>query len=871
MAEEEAAEVPSPLISGYESVDAFAQNAFTTIVSALKAGNGLPRNGDDFDYYSSFDGFRNFCHQNGERILRIIQQMIGNQTMTNALAKSSLSLEVEEKMEALIDANDSMLEKVGILLDEATGTKKQPALEIPAHAPAVAEVSIASWNKKDKNLSTPSSSFHMMYAKNTPRPQLKFAEKVDNSNIPFKPVIKYKPNALKPLETDVKSSYQSVQEFISQQRKEVETGIPAVSAPHPYQFEIESFEPEEWQLEVDESCQYLPLQLTPLTVITENEDLQNLSELLKKQKQFAVDLEHHSYRSFQGFTCLMQISTADHDYLIDTLELRSELHILNESFTDPKIVKVLHGASMDIEWLQRDFGLYIVNLFDTGEASRVLGLARNSLAYLLKYYCKVEADKKYQLADWRIRPLPDEMKLYAREDTHYLLYIYNKMKEELINLGNEQKNLLKSVFERSKAIALKKYNKPLFTSGSYLTLYYKKNRKQFNAKQIHAFKLLYAWRDSIAREEDESTGYVLPNHMLFQISEHLPRETSGILACCNPIPPLVMQNLPELHRLVMQARNYQGEPEVKQVKKVTETSKVPSEEVTFSSRVIDILESILHCPHDLTSTDHSTLQSIEPLQSTKPTLQMAEPRVPILGTGIAPGLEESSKLSSKADKVARINASLYNPFQMYLPTTTKSSATPGKPSQVDPSILNADKITIGDVSSPIRRVINSPYVWKMKQSPKPTVPPQQDAKKSEEILPKVTEKSAKPKKSQEREAVPLRAMKRKTSREDSHTSKETNPNKRTKKELADKIPDFSRVNQTQFQPYNYSENQHIRFDNYNVTPEDPLPLKKKGSRYHKRVIPTTNVRPQSGQKSMSFSQSERYRSTGSKGRQNWPK
>lgn len=58
---------------------------------------------------------------------------------------------------------------------------------------------------------------------------------------------------------------------------------------------------------------------------------------------------------------------------------------------------------MDIEWLQRDFGIYVVNLFDTGEASKLLGLARNSLAFLMKHYCNVESDKKYQLADWRIR------------------------------------------------------------------------------------------------------------------------------------------------------------------------------------------------------------------------------------------------------------------------------------------------------------------------------------------------------------------------------------------------------------------------------------------------------------------------------------
>ena len=36
----------------------------------------------------------------------------------------------------------------------------------------------------------------------------------------------------------------------------------------------------------------------------------------------------------------MQISTRNHDYLIDTLELRHELHILSDSFTNPNILKV---------------------------------------------------------------------------------------------------------------------------------------------------------------------------------------------------------------------------------------------------------------------------------------------------------------------------------------------------------------------------------------------------------------------------------------------------------------------------------------------------------------------------------------------------
>jgi len=58
---------------------------------------------------------------------------------------------------------------------------------------------------------------------------------------------------------------------------------------------------------------------------------------------------------------------------------------------------------MDIIWLQRDLNLYVVGLFDTYNASRSLGLAGHSLAFLLKKYVDFDTDKQYQLADWRLR------------------------------------------------------------------------------------------------------------------------------------------------------------------------------------------------------------------------------------------------------------------------------------------------------------------------------------------------------------------------------------------------------------------------------------------------------------------------------------
>jgi len=67
------------------------------------------------------------------------------------------------------------------------------------------------------------------------------------------------------------------------------------------------------------------------------------------------------------------------------------------------IVQVFHGADHDVLWLQRDFGIYVVGMFDTHQASRTLGFARHRLQDLLRHYCSVETDKQFQLEDWRIR------------------------------------------------------------------------------------------------------------------------------------------------------------------------------------------------------------------------------------------------------------------------------------------------------------------------------------------------------------------------------------------------------------------------------------------------------------------------------------
>jgi exosome complex exonuclease RRP6 len=86
------------------------------------------------------------------------------------------------------------------------------------------------------------------------------------------------------------------------------------------------------------------LEDTPLVEINTSRDIEQLLRDLYPVTELAIDLEHHAYRSFLGFTCLIQISTRDKDYIIDALALREHLHHLNEIFTNPKIVKVSYNS-----------------------------------------------------------------------------------------------------------------------------------------------------------------------------------------------------------------------------------------------------------------------------------------------------------------------------------------------------------------------------------------------------------------------------------------------------------------------------------------------------------------------------------------------
>ncbi|VUZ47034.1 unnamed protein product [Hymenolepis diminuta] len=531
-----------------------------------------------FAYYHGDARYNAVMSANSNKIESMIQNgfdIIDGSVNIMDLHKSK---SLEEKFTSVVSANDRIIDRLNAAMDE----EESKNLKKEGISPDKERITHSFGELDSSRQSSPLASGRR--SSNLPnyviRPQTLFTVKPDNSPTMFLPILKSKPNAIAPLEDS---------QFVADPL----TG----DYDHPYFVELSEFENslEDYEYtSVEFNSKPPPLDVTPMVFVDTAESFGEMLNDLLTQSEIAVDLEHHSYRTYLGITCLIQISTRSKDYIVDALKLRDNLEYLNEVFTNPNIVKVLHGSDMDLMWLQRDFGVYMINLFDTGQASRVLHFARFSLSFLLEMFVGIVPDKSLQLADWRARPLSEKLIAYARSDTHYLLYVAEKLRAQLYENG-----LLMEVLKRSCRLCHRIYKKPRVNPLGYLEKSHGDFCKTLNKRQAYALKHLCLLRDSIGRTEDESNGFVLPNHMLHNIAERLPKEPNGLLACCNPIPIMVNKYLMDFHKVVMDAR------EGKHVEKEIDEDRVKFEAKIEEGAKFSSTTASRSAPHEIPIADKS--------------------------------------------------------------------------------------------------------------------------------------------------------------------------------------------------------------------------------------------------------------------------
>jgi exosome complex exonuclease RRP6 len=122
------------------------------------------------------------------------------------------------------------------------------------------------------------------------------------------------------------------------------------------------------------------------------------------------------------------------------------------------------------------------------------------------------------------------MLLYARSDTHFLLYIYDNLRNALLDRaqtspletslssttrGNPAHALVYDVLSRSEETALRVYEKEVYDPegggpGGWDNMAKKWNKGMLtagapNSLERDIYKQLHSWRAHVAREEDESS------------------------------------------------------------------------------------------------------------------------------------------------------------------------------------------------------------------------------------------------------------------------------------------------------------------------------------------------------------------------------
>ena len=173
------------------------------------------------------------------------------------------------------------------------------------------------------------------------KPQLDFLDPVNNSNDrpAFTPTLPVKHHAMVPLDFVPPNDYilpADPAEAKIRLRHELEWRR------HPYFYETRHLPYPTSMFTAGPVIKPAPIESTEPIWVDKPDQLAEMVEELKQAKEIGVDLEHHNTHSFHGFTCLMQISTRERDWLIDTLALRGALREdkLGGVMADPSIVKV---------------------------------------------------------------------------------------------------------------------------------------------------------------------------------------------------------------------------------------------------------------------------------------------------------------------------------------------------------------------------------------------------------------------------------------------------------------------------------------------------------------------------------------------------
>ena len=244
----------------------------------------------------------------------------------------------------------------------------------------------------------------------------------------------------------------------------------------------------------------------------------------------AADTEAASFHRYRDRIYLVQLSSRSETAVVDPLAVR-DLSGLGDLLGDRSVEIIFHDADYDLRILDRDYGFHGTNLFDTRIAAQLLNEPGIGLAALLEKYAGVKLDKRFQRADWSLRPLKPGMLEYAADDTRFLPALRDLMRERLEAAGRwtwavEEFEVLENV----------RWNPSGPPEEAYLRV---KGSRALKGRQLAILRALYEWRERIAAQLERAPFRVQHNDALLAIARAQPHDR-GALQQAGRLSPEVM-------------------------------------------------------------------------------------------------------------------------------------------------------------------------------------------------------------------------------------------------------------------------------------------------------------------------------------------
>ena len=247
-----------------------------------------------------------------------------------------------------------------------------------------------------------------------------------------------------------------------------------------------------------------------------------------------VDTEADSLHAYPEKVCLIQITTVAGDELVDPLA-PTNLDALLDSLNAHQLI--MHGADYDLRLLRKHHEFVPSAIFDTMLAARLLGERQFGLGALVEKYLGVKLEKGSQKANWARRPLTERMEEYARNDTHHLKAVADRLKSELeakARLAWHEESCARLIDDCTR-VSPPDLDSVWRVKGSF----------KLGRAALAVLRELWQWRETEALAANRPPFFVLSHELLVTLAD--------AAAAHQPVEPLVPRHLSERRRAGLSA------------------------------------------------------------------------------------------------------------------------------------------------------------------------------------------------------------------------------------------------------------------------------------------------------------------------------